>query len=217
MKGEEKMSEGRRESVRVAAIRMGRSEDEVRFRLLHDYEYAYDRHAGEVRIRRRPGSTPPKFALFLKWLAENKTAAELPDAMRRAMEERDRRRGSAYTSVPAASAPIKERREPFTAFGGMSGGWLAAGVIITLALTAWAVIGLDLPWPLVPLLWMVEIVYMFVSAGHERRMRDPKAKLNWYDKIGMQYGPGGWSPLEDIFIGGPENSREWFGGGCDHD
>ena len=197
-----------RESVRAAAMRMGRSEDEVRFRLLHDYEYAYDRGADEMRIRRKPGSTPPKFALFLKWLAENKTAAELPDAMRAAMETRERRRAEARRYVETA-AP---KREPFTAFGGMSGGWLAAGMIITLGLTAMAVIGLDLPWPLVPLFWAVEIVYMFVSAGHERRMRDPNAKLNWYDKIGMQYGPGGWSPLEDIFIGGPENSREWFCG-----
>lgn len=60
--------------------------------------------------------------------------------------------------------------------------------------------------------WCVVFAYLFLSAGHERRMRDPNAKLNWYDKIGMQYGPGGWSPLEDIFIGGPENSREWFCG-----
>ena len=60
--------------------------------------------------------------------------------------------------------------------------------------------------------WFVVFAYLFLSAGHERRMRDPNAKLNWYDKIGMQYGPGGWSPLEDIFIGGPENSREWFCG-----
>ena len=66
-----------RESVQAAAMRMGRSEDEVRFRLLHDYEYGYDCAACEWRVRRRAGSTPPKMAEFIKWLADNNETAEL--------------------------------------------------------------------------------------------------------------------------------------------
>lgn len=69
-KGVDEMREGRRESVGAAAMRMGRSEDEVRFRLLHDYEYAYDAGSGEMRVRRRRGAMPPRFAEFLRWLAK---------------------------------------------------------------------------------------------------------------------------------------------------
>ena len=191
-----------RESVRAAAMRMGRSEDEVRFRLLHDYEYGYDCAACEWRVRRRAGATPPKMAEFIKWLADNKDPKELPDAMRAALAERDRRMAEARQAV----APSAQTA---------GGGWSVLGIVFVFLLM-WVGVKFFDSWLFCGVVLAVSVYWHFFGEDEIKRINDPNRKKTWWDKLGQQYGPGGWSPIEDIFIGGPEYSREWFCGCSSH-